>query len=689
MVEAVNPADWGAIPATAAGSPADWGAVPAEGTAMPSSKMSALGDVGRSAVTGVANKGVAALIGLPGAVQDLWRAGGDYATEFIAKQLGFGPEWVAEVKAAVEKGRKGVPTTLPRASDVHGVIKKGAESVGAEGWLAHEPQTRLGRYTETVAENVPAMFGGPGSVVGKFVKNALIPGVASEKAGEIVQDAGAGGTWKEGVARAGAAVATGGVANLVHRPTTAAKTIRTAVGDVDQATIDAAEALFQRAHAAGQPITRAEALQAVTGGGTNMGNVQRVVEGAGELKPFMAARAGQNDAAMRQTLDDMAPPSREPSNLGPQAGRAAAAEVRDVRQSINQAAEPHYTAAQQVRLNPQEMARVRALPGYPEARDAVLNNPQLARYVAGLPEDSVGFLNEVKKQLDQRSANAARPTDPNQNMQVSAGYGRDATAVRDTLVRSSREYETALALEAFGREQVLRPLLKTPIGQLAKRDIDTQRAINALFPANPLPNSAEEIGRAVSVLARRTPMVARQLVAAHVERTFNEATQNLMGGPNSFGGAKFAAAIRGNPQQAANLEAAVRALPNGDQVWTGLNRFLEHVEAQGMRQPIGSQTAFNAEMLADLRRGTPLQEAGSAVVTGGIKLPTRIMDALQRWRLGQGVGEIARLITDPRANDMFRTIALMPQGSNEAWILVGRLVGRGIIASQEPARNKE
>src|SRR5690606_32207190 len=129
-------------------------------------------------------------------------------------------------------------------------------------------------------------------------------------------------------------------------------------------------------------------------------------------------------------------------------------------------------------------------------------------------------------------------------------------------------------------------------------------AINALFPTNPIPNSAGEITTAVTALAARRPHVARDLVRAHLESTFNEATQNLIGGASQWGGARVASAIGGNPQEAANLAAAIRARPNGDRIYTGVDRFLNVLEAEGAGQRPGSMTAFNQELLQHLRGGS-------------------------------------------------------------------------------------
>jgi len=541
-----------------------------------------------------------------------------------------------------------------------------------------KPQNKAERYVQTAAEFVPGAllpFGGGGAVA-RTIGQGIVPGLASEAAGQAVE-----GSAIEPYVRGAAAVATGGAAAMLTRPKTAATTIRGAIPDnLPPQQLEAAEQLFQEAAQAGQPITRAEAVQYVTGGATRLGDVQRIVEGQGGMREFFAQRPAQNEAAFAPVARSIDPtPTPQPSTIGPAIGEAAESTINDVRNLINTVTGPAYTASARVRLPPQEMAPIRSAPGWREARDAVRNDPQLARYVHGLPEDSVGFLNEVKKYLDTAAENAAGPMNAQRNQQRAAGYGADAATVRQAAVDASTSYEIALAVQQQARARFLQPLLDGPLGKMAKSDLQTQHAIEVLFPTNPLPSSANEVTTAVASLAQRNPLAARRLVAAHVESVFNEATQNLVSGQNQFGGAKFAAVIRGNPQQAANLEAAVRALPNGDGLWLGLDRFLQFVEAQGTRQPIGTQTAFNQEALQDLRRGTFAQETGTAIATVGLKLPAKIKDTLDRWRLGRGVEEIGRLLTDPEAGVRFSQIARVPVGSIAAVNISARLV---VIAHQ-------
>jgi hypothetical protein len=565
-------------------------------------------------------------------------------------------------------------------------ITKAVEGVTGE---FYKPQTRAGEYAQTAGEFVPGALIGPGGPVRNMMMFGVAPGVASEAAGSM---SGVKGTQLEPWVRGGTALATGGVGGMVTAQGNVAGTVSRAAGGADRAVLQQAEQLFAQAQAAGMPITRAEAVQAVTNGATQFGNLQRVVEGQGGMRDYFAGRAGQTDAAAGRTFDQVTPAAPNPSGIGPAVGTAAEGTVNDVRDIINKASDPFYKQAERYRLTPQEMAQVRALPGYKGAVKTIRDDPQLARYVQGLPEDSIGFLNEVKKQLDASKKASTGALAQNPNMQIPAGYGSDAAAVRDAAVNASRRapgnpYETALNIQTVARERYLQPLLDGPIGKIAANDTTTKKAIDVLFPNNPLPNSQGEIGEAVRAVAQRNPYAARNLVRAHLEMTFNEATQNLASGVNSYGGAKFAAVVRGNPQQAANLEAAVRALPNGDQVWQGVDQFLTILEAQGQRQAIGSQTAFNQEALRDLRQGKLASEVGSAAMTAGLKLPTKIADRIERWRMGRNIDELAYLFTDPTAGREFARLAQSSAGLNPAGSIV-RLVGLAQRGSSQSSPNK-
>jgi hypothetical protein len=594
-------------------------------------------DVARSGAAGV-RQGVESGIGMFGDAANLQ----GQLSGWIASKLGASPE----TQATVQKwGARLSPAVMMPSTDQIRTVTDAAAGP------SYEPKTTAGEYARTIGQFVPGAVAGPGGIVAKTAM-AVIPAVASETAGQITK-----GTPYEKYARAAAALLAGAPVAFFGQSGGNAATIAKAVEGSTPQQINQAEQLFMDAQAAGTPITRFEAIQQVTGSGTRAGDVQRVVEGQGGLRDFMAGRPQQVEQTARGQMDAIAPATAAPSTVGPAAGQTAEGVVNDVRQGINRVTEPLYTQAAPQRIDPQTFQQVQAAPGWAEARAAVRGDPQLQRYVQGLPDDSVGFLNEVQKYLRQQADNAGAPVNAQQNMQRSAGYGADATAVRSAAEAQSPEFAQAVQQQAQLRQQYLDPLLQGPLGKIASRDTTTREAMDALFPRNPLPNSADEIGRTVGVLARRNPEVARQLVRAHIESTFNQATKELQSGANQFGGAGFVAALRGNPQQSQNLEAAMRALPNGDDLWTGFNRYLDILQAQGTRQRIGSQTAFNTELLKDLKQGSPLGTASAVAIGGGLSWPKKALDTVEGWRLGRNVDQIARLITDPTAGRAFRQLA--------------------------------
>ncbi len=606
-------------------------------------------DIGQSVVSGL-DKGVAGLAGLPA----------DAA-------LG--------INAAVNYGKSKVQgrpfEEVEAESDKNAVISRDTvRSYGGKAFhdaspLKHDPTTTPGKYAQSGAEFVPAAILGPGGVARNAMALGVGPGLASEAAGQATE-----GTSYEPWARAGAAVVGGATGHWATAPNAAGAAVSRAARGANQAQVEEAERLFAYAQGIGAPLTRAEALQHVTGGSTQLGNLQRVVEGSGEMRPFMAARPGQVEDAARTQFGRIGPVSPDPSSIGPAVGEAATGLVDDVRGAINTQTRPLYQAAELDRVPAAQYQRLAQDPRYDDALQTIRNHPEIGPEFAHLPDNAATLVDEVKKLLRTRAE--VLPTSDATERYLGGLRGTASTNAGNAGTTASASLAQAVAEQARLREQYLNPLMAGPIGKLAKEDITTKRAIAALFPENPLPNSQQEVGQAVAAMAHRNPGATRQLVRTHVESVFNEATQRLQSGANEFGGAGFAALLRGNPQQAANLEASITAL-RGGQTYQGFNRFLEVLEAQGSRQRIGSQTAFNQEVQAGLKTGGTVAEALSSLASVGTKLPSKINTRIEQWRMGGNVREIADILTNPAAAQLFRQLATAPANSARAGAIVARL----------------
>ncbi|WP_298967761.1 hypothetical protein [uncultured Methylobacterium sp.] len=331
---------------------------------------------------------------------------------------------------------------------------------------------------------------------------------------------------------------------------------------------------------------------------------------------------------------------------------------------------------------------------------AALGTPSAAREAAGILPAEARSATEGRIATDILDG----VTDAKGN--VSADGLRKAMLDREDVLAAYPAVRERLAGLLTSRENMAR-VEASPLGRLALQTPDGRKAAAVLFPTNPLPNSAGEVGSAVAALARHNPRSARDLVRLHAESVFNEATQELRGQPAQYGGAGFASALRGNTQQGANLQAAVRALPDGNTIWAGFNRFLDTMEATGWRPQKGSDTAFNQAIQARLKTGqgtvgqaitdTALNTAagGAAGGAGGagagfaLGLKKGVGAAWTEHRMASETAAIARLLTDPAALPDLRALVASPPGSPNAAYFTRRLSTIANAAHEASERKAE
>lgn len=143
-----------------------------------------MADVGKSVLSKGA-EGFIGLAGLPGDLAELGARGLDRATRAIGSMAGYDIAPRPDQQAFLGSDQ----------------IKHVVEGVTGQ---FYEPQTTAGKYAGSIAEMVPAMIGGPESLVTRFLTRAVAPGIASEAAGEATK-----GTGLEPFARVGGAIAGG------------------------------------------------------------------------------------------------------------------------------------------------------------------------------------------------------------------------------------------------------------------------------------------------------------------------------------------------------------------------------------------------------------------------------------------------------------------------------------------------
>lgn len=534
--------------------------------------------------------------------------------------------------------------------------------------LKEKPETLLGQVAQTAGEFVgggaldnPMALARQGlpSALRQFSTRALLPATTSEAAGQYTK-----GTDLEPWARVGGALVGAGVpaaADMAFGTRAAENAVTRATRGVTPEQINAAENLINEARARGIDLTRAEALQQVTQGATGLGDVQRVLEGQGGLRDYMSRRPEQVQRAGQQVFGEVSPAPENVQRLGPRAAQAAEEEIMGAHAARTERSRPFYEQAGPQTIPRRDVEDVIRQIDELRARDRTgrthgplddLRN-QLVDERGNVVTD-IENLDRVRKyfrDLNELPAFAERSIDK----ETGAKIANLTDQLNTSMMQRSLPFRQGKHAYQEATRDIVEPLEQGTIGKLSKENLTTEQAKNALFPTNPLPSSTEELVRSVQALENRAPNVARDLVRTHLERTFNEATQALQSGPNQFGGAGFAGAVAGNQQQRQNLLAAIGALPNGEQIQPGVESLLNVLAATGQRQRIGSQTAFNTELLEALSGGAPI---GKAVTSLGTSIPKTVLSQFREWALGRNTDALARLLTDPRAADDFRRLVL-------------------------------
>lgn len=606
---------------------------------------------------------------------DIWGALGGAAGQLAAKAVNHATGAHIDPKMASAAGRLALAAAVPAAAAAAPTSGQVAQVLNG-GRAPYQPQTKAGQLAQAVGQWTPAAAM-PGTATQRLAA-VVLPAAATEAADTVTK-----GTPLQPLARTAAGVLGTVVAGGLGRAPGDRLLSEATHGATDEQ-IGQATDLLRRAQAEGVQLTMPEALQQVTNGATGMGRLQRVVEGtrAGSrvIAPVMAERPAQVRQAVANVADTIAPATDNPSMIAPAAQEAAGQVLGGLRRDINAQARPHYEQLAQEALPEDAHQALVSDPAYAHALGTVRGNPILNADLAHLPDNNLAVVNEVTKQLDTLGENA-RPYqgNPNGNNQLAAAYDRAAAMARDA-ASGSDAWNAARGTVADLRAQELEPLQRGPLGGVERANT-VQGQVGGLFPSAPLEGGAVETGAALQRLAGADPQAAQGLVRQHLMSTMNEATQDNLGGPNQWGGAKFASVIAGNPEQAQALNAGVDAVGGDTQ---RLGDVLDVLRATGYRERPGSMTAYNKQDLEELGRAGMAGE----VLRTGLNPPgtfRRIGEAFQDFQTTRNADRLAQAIlaaSPEQAQEiLLRARRLAPDGG--ALDSVGRLAA-AIELSRRP-----
>lgn len=628
------------------------------------------------AVAGTAMyKGVADIAGLPDTAGRAFTTGTDKIRELFG--LPTSSETKQSIAAAPDR-----PVGMGRFGGMSQALKTNAtqpESAPVqqrvEDWIFKmvpkvEPQTTAENY---IAAGSRAAAGG--AIAGPVgVASNAAGGVAGEAAGQITK-----GTPYEPYARFIANLVVGaGAAYGITKLTDAQQYIKNTLRNYTPDDFAKAQSLVDDATAAGTNLTPTEALAQVKGGNSPLMGVQRYAENAPASGPkmaqFMSQRGPGNQAMVGNALDDVSPNAGAipPTEVAPGINAAATNAVNDVRKGINAEAKPFYDQAQSQSdqlvgygVNPYAGPAWDAMsqsPSFKLGLTMVRADPKYAG-LAQLPDYDIEVLNAVKKALGQGAIEASSPgIGKAADFETSTFLNKGKQGVKDAVGTTFPDYRTALDIGSEGRAAKLLPAERAPIGQLATEPNLTGQQ-NILLPKLASDASPEQVAKTVSTLIDQgaTDQV-QELLRLKLKDIFDTSLPNVKGAAEQFRGAQFANNVSRYDNQIKSLEAAVKELPNGEDVWTGLSKALEVLKAQGQRMPVGSPTEFNRLMTQQAEGsggllGLPIR-AGQTVANFG-------RDAVQKMAGASYAKQLAGMLTNPRGVSLLESFA--NSGSRNAY----------------------
>ena len=677
----------------AAGAPA---ARPA--AALPRAAVSTGYDVGKSIERGV-DKGV---VGSPGVFADMVRLG-QLARDYTRSTNIGGPSQgtfddIRKRRDAEREANESYvykPSTLQKYGS-QAFIDQADELSG--GNLNYKPATKAGRVVMPIAEMTGGaaaggIAGGGRGFVGNVIRQGVLPGAAIE---------GAKAAGVENPVALGAIGLGTGAAATAATTQSAAKALGSRASGATEAQIQAAERLFQFAQNQNPPLplSRASALDMVTGGRTSASDIQRVVENQKDpaMREFYADSPERIQAAGGRALDTVGPVSEQPSTIGPRVKEQMETRIEGTEQAINEHTRPAYQQFEREPLTSDEFARLLQDPLFMLQHQAVLQDPELNYLTQTMRPDSVEAVDLTRRILRERQEALRDPASENRSPTRAGGYGASGGAAEEVSNEASRRVlmtgqgepsprEAVQEAQARAREALVDPLVQGPEGK-AMRAGTTEGAREAAFPQKPNEGAHHEVRRMVQSLAEQDPNLAREFVRNYLGTAFAKTQNRGQGGENYYQAPAFYAEVMGNPEARASITAALEALPGGAGRAEAFHDIMRVFQAMGKREKPGSMTAPTQETLAQMKEAGISEGAFKVLSSAGTAWPAMVKDKFQGWRLGRNTEEIASLLTDPARAADFAAIARSAPGSAHRMALVTRLIASGASARDAALNNR-
>lgn len=569
-----------------------------------------------------------AIVGLPGGIRDITERGAVFSAEMLGRVLGLDPEKVRQA-AQFELPR------LPTPGSVRQFMERGIETQRAE--------SPAGRAAQNIARNVMM------APIRAATAPAAIAGVTEEAVATPFL-----GTPLEPTARVAGSLVPPAAIGLLSARSPSQVIAREEMARVTPEELNLARTIQQESAAARTPVTSAEAIQRATGearglatgGTTRLPELQRMVEssrgGAPIMREFLAGREAQAQREFERMF-----PTTTRAEMGVEAQQAAEAAQREAAKQVSQRVGPEFRRLESIQI---PESRFNALVAYDDViksvYDKVKTNPVRKKQTAGMPENSVGFMEVMRQELGDMLGEAQRAGRMSESRVLQQSYDDIKNFVDDTI---RGEYQAALTATRQAREQIQRPLESTPIARIAETT-QTPQQFASLFAKNAieLNLTPAKVKTTVSAFAKQDPLLAKDFVNQYIRSEFEKVPVTSQRELRK--GARFADNIIGNETQRQNLLTAYEEV-YGKSARIGFERMLRGLKTQAERLPAGSPTQEKGALAergvgrvkeAVSRPFSALGNIADSIING------RDMEKFARALTSQeGVDELAKLARSP------------------------------------------
>lgn len=370
---------------------------------------------------------------------------------------------------------------------------------------------------------------------------------------------------------------------------------------------------------------------------------------------------GQLDSAVNRVMDLVA--NATPMEIGAARGvNAAQMAITAAKAKRDKAVEPFYEQARKVVLGADVVETLSKDPLIARAARRVKSDPVYQRKLADLPENSVGYWQQVKRNLDAGYETAASSG----NKTVASEYADAARQLNQKLGAASPEY--ALANKHFEEQtrKIIEPLENSAVGILA--NIKNPRLATAAAKILGDKNiSVDQIVWARKQIAKQDPEAWNGLVRQYLGGAWNKALKETQTGTAVNPAGKLRQALIGTPQDKLRMQAMLP--PGAVQAFDDLMMAAESLA----RTPIAGSNTMRDTEIKDQLKG-----AGATTLRWLTSPRQSLVDAAEQRALEQNTVAITEAILDPTKQKQLKAVVRMAPSTRKAIVLTSILGGQAV-----------